>query len=190
MGTAGGGEQFVGRSELGHDAIAHARPRVSRRSRRISNVGMMGSRRTNRNMSAVNSPSVPINVDQSQNVGTNTPHADGRKSWLSEPTTMTNRSIHMPMLISSDTMKRGTTPVRTCLNQSSCATPTLNNNSSQYSQPYGPKARFSTSATSKMSPLYQAMKFSMTYEYATIRPVASMILAITSRWRMVTKSSK
>ena len=48
------------------------------------------------------------------------PQFAGRKSWYSEPTMMTKRSNHMPMLMSTPMMKTTFRFRRTFLNQSNC----------------------------------------------------------------------
>ena len=45
---------------------------------------------------------VPTYVDQSQNVGRNMPHEEGRKSRCRLSTMMTKRSSHIPMLTTID----------------------------------------------------------------------------------------
>ena len=82
---------------------------------------------------------VPMNVDQSQNVGRYMPHDDGRKSRCRLVTTITNRSSHMPTFTISEMTNRAGTLVRTRLNQSACGVITLQKISAQYSPPVGPE---------------------------------------------------
>src|SRR5262245_5995018 len=71
------GDQFVGVAELGQEAVdrrlaVHATSSLtsaSGTSVRISKIEIIGNRRTNRNNNDTKSPIVPMNVDQSQNVG-------------------------------------------------------------------------------------------------------------------------
>src|ERR1019366_7510772 len=80
--------------------------------------------------------------------------------------------------------------VRTRRLQSACTTTQLQKMAPQYAKAYGPVGR-STSIMyiSYGLPLYQAMKASTRYEYVTIQPVTSNILAMLSRWFFVTTLS-
>jgi hypothetical protein len=82
-------------------------------------------KRTNRNTSHTNKPTVPSQVAQSHTVPEYMPHADGRKSRVRLVTTITYRSSHMPVFTSSAMKNSSQMFVRTRLNQSVCGTTPL-----------------------------------------------------------------
>src|SRR5579864_3084603 len=94
----------------------------------------------------------------------------------------------MPSNTSSEVMKSQTVLARNFFSHNNCGKIRLQKMSSQYVGAYGPVMRFQMANISNGLALYQAMKASKTYEYATISPVASMTLAMLSRWRMVIRS--
>src|SRR5258708_371146 len=104
---------------------------------------MAGSTRTKRRKRQRNSPIVPANVDQSQNVGRYIPHELGRKSLCSEITTITNRSSHIPTFTTSASTNTVCGLTRTRRDQSSCGTTMLQKSSAQYAGQYGPVKRLS-----------------------------------------------
>src|SRR6185436_10380117 len=108
---------------------------------RISKIEIIGRKRTNRNSSARNSPIVPANVEMSHTVGENMPQDEGRKSRWRLVTMITNRSSHMPMLMTIERTKSAAAFSRMRLNQSSCGIATLQRSSSQYDTRYGPVNR-------------------------------------------------
>src|SRR3972149_10481774 len=105
-------------------------------------------------------------------------------------TMMTKRSNHIPTLMRIETPTSIHGVVRARLNQSAWGTTTLHKSMVQNAHAYGPRARLTRVNFSWGLPEYHAMKNSMPYEYATIRPVASVILAMFSRWRVVISSSR
>ena len=129
--------QRTGIVELRHQTVKPARHHsgstlASGSIERISKIEIIGRKRRNRNSRARNSPIVPANVDQSQNVGEYLPHDEGRKSRLRLVTMMMNRSSHMPTLTTREIAKRAATFVRTRLNHNSCGTTMLQKSSAQY----------------------------------------------------------
>src|SRR5579864_1635729 len=125
---------------------------------------MTGKNRANRNIRLPNKPNVPSRNDQSQIVGVNTPQDEGRKSRSRLPTTIMNRSSHMPILITIETQNRRKGVVRTRLNHNNWLTPMLITSTSQYHSAYGPNALFESRSSSNSLPLYQPTKCSSTYE--------------------------
>src|ERR671911_302760 len=113
------------------------------------------------------------------------PQDEGMKSRLSEVTMITKRSSHMPTFTKSDMMNRSAVLVRTLLNHSAWIITTLIEMSVQYDQPYGPNMRFHIMKRSCGLALYHAKNASIAYPYPTMRPVASMTLAMLSMCRIV-----
>ena len=87
---------------------------------RISKIEIIGRKRRNRNSSVRNSPIVPTNVDQSQNVGAHMPHDEGRKSRC-RLVTMIDEPLepHADVDDERDARRAARTLVRTRLNHSS-----------------------------------------------------------------------
>src|SRR2546423_15556663 len=79
-----------------------------------------GRKRTNRNSKLRNRPNEPTSVAQSQSVAEKTPHELGRKSLCRLSITITYRSNHIPVQMTSDRTKRIGRFVLTRLNQSNC----------------------------------------------------------------------
>src|SRR5665213_2515309 len=129
---------------------------------RVSEMAIIGKKRTNKIISVKNNPTLPASVAQSQNVGRYIPQADGVKSRCKLTTTMTKRSTHIPALMPSATKNSASGCVRTRRIQSSCGIKTLRSISAQKIQPYGPNARLAIMYCSKISPLYHDMNASMT----------------------------
>src|SRR4051794_33969776 len=94
---------------------------------------------------------------------------------------MTNRSSHIPISTMMDEMNSSTGLLRIFLNHSNCGAMMLHETSDQYDAAYGPVMRFQIAAPSYTLPLYQPVKPSRMYAYATISPVASITLAALSR---------
>jgi hypothetical protein len=90
-----------------------------------SAVATIGRNRTNRQNSVKKSPKLPSSVATSQIVGLKYPQDDGRKSRCSDVTMITNRSNHMPMLMTIDATKRIGMLVRARLDQKICGVITL-----------------------------------------------------------------
>ena len=108
-----------------------------------------------------NKPTLPNNVAQSQIVGVYIAQLDGTKSRCRLVTTMTKRSIHMPMFTDErDEEKRDRIGAHASRPER-LRDQTLNSISAQKTQPYGPNARLAIMNCSKTSPLYQAMNASM-----------------------------
>src|SRR5688572_32955621 len=82
-----------------------------------SAVATIGRKRTNRQNIVKNSPKLPSRQSTSHSVGLKYPHDEGRKSRCSDVTMITNRSNHMPMLMTIETTKRIGMLVRAFLNQ-------------------------------------------------------------------------
>src|SRR4029077_12469244 len=114
----------------------------------------------NRNSRDRNSPMVPMNVDQSQNVGAYIPQDEGRKSRCRLVTMMTNRSSHMPTFTMIEMTNSAGTLVRTRLNHRACGVAMLQKIRAQYCSAYGPVIRLIGTTPSYRSPLYQAMNAS------------------------------
>src|SRR4051812_12813983 len=85
-------------------------------------------------------------------------------------------------------MKSQITLTRNFFIHSSCGTIRLQKINIQYIGAYGPVMRFQKAYISNGFALYQAIKASKMYEYATICAVASITLAQLSRCRMVIRS--
>src|SRR5438270_7605274 len=94
------GDHAVDRMALGR---SHSSTSACGRMVRISKMEMTGRKRTNKNSSARNRPSVPTKVITSQREGWNMPHDDGRKSRCRLMAMMTKRSSHMPMFTMMET---------------------------------------------------------------------------------------
>src|SRR6185369_16651008 len=90
-----------------------------------SEVATIGRKRTNRQNIVNKSPKLPSRHDTSQIVGVKWPQDEGRKSRCSDVTMITNRSNHMPMLMTIDRTNRTGMLVRAFLNQKSCGLITL-----------------------------------------------------------------
>src|SRR6185503_20364554 len=126
-----------------------------------SDVATIGRNRTNRQNIVKKSPKLPSRHDTSQTVGVKYPQEDGRKSRCSDVTMMTNRSNHMPMLMTIDSANRMGMLVRAFLDQKTCGLITLQLIMIQYAHAYGPSARFMNVKNSYGLPLYQDVKNSV-----------------------------
>src|SRR5256714_10296555 len=100
-------------------------------SSRDSEIEIIGRKRMNKNNSVRNSSMLPKSVAQSQIVGKNMPHADGRKSRCKLVTTITNRSVHIPRSMQSATPRSVTALRRIHGDHRACGTSTLKNMSAQ-----------------------------------------------------------
>src|SRR5215471_4527031 len=114
---------------------------------------IIGRKRRNRNSSARNRPMVPANVEMSHLVGANMPQDDGRKSRLRLTTMMTNRSSHMPTLMTIEITHSARGFTRVFLNHNSCGIAMLQRISNQYATRYGPVMRLSGTKPSYRSAL-------------------------------------
>src|SRR5436190_23560654 len=99
------------RSQLSHESHAtygtyaiYSSTSASGRIVRISKIEIIGRKRINKNSSAKKKPIVPTNIAQSHCDGWYMPHDEGRKSRCRLVTTITNRSSHMPMLTTIETI--------------------------------------------------------------------------------------
>src|SRR5215217_3027591 len=93
---------------------------------------MMGSTRTKSRNRVKKRPNVPMKVPTSTIVGVYMDQLLGRKSRCRLVTMMTNRSNHMPTLMTNDSAKMATGDVRIFLNQNRCGDTTLHVTMIQY----------------------------------------------------------
>src|ERR1043165_8114777 len=99
---------------------------------RISEIEIIGRNRTNKKIKLINKPIVPMNIDQSQNVGLYIAQDDGRKSRCRLGIMIMNLSSHIPTSTTSDITQSSTTLCRTFLIHRTCGITTLQKISDQY----------------------------------------------------------